>query len=84
MKVAIVGGGIVGLTTALQLQDELRNAEVTVFASDFDNNVSHVAAGLFRIGSSYSGPTEKITKYLDNNIFRLILIKLRWSNKLRF
>ncbi|XP_043249384.1 D-aspartate oxidase [Colletes gigas] len=62
MKVAIVGGGVVGLTTALQLQRELRNAQVTVFASDFDRTVSHVAAGIFRVGSSYSGPTEKITR----------------------
>ncbi|KZC10767.1 PREDICTED: D-aspartate oxidase [Dufourea novaeangliae] len=62
MKVAIVGGGVVGLTTALQLQRELRNAEVCVFASDFDRTVSHVAAGIFRVGSSYSGPTEQITR----------------------
>lgn len=62
MKVAIVGGGVIGLTTALQLQHELRNIEITVFASDFDNTVSHVAAGIFRVGSSYSGPTEKITR----------------------
>ncbi|XP_053971603.1 D-aspartate oxidase [Hylaeus volcanicus] len=62
MKVAIVGGGVVGLTTALQLQQELHNAEITVFASDFDRTVSHVAAGIFRISSSYSGPTENITK----------------------
>ncbi|XP_076249229.1 D-amino acid oxidase 1 [Calliopsis andreniformis] len=62
MKVAIVGGGVIGLTTALQVQRELRNAEVTVFASDFDNTVSHVAAGIFRVGSSYCGPTEKITR----------------------
>lgn len=82
MKVAIVGGGIIGLTTALQLQNELRNAQVTVFATDFDNTVSHVAAGLFRIGSSYSGPTEKITRYIDNT-FYLILVKcLYFSNKL--
>ncbi|XP_029045131.1 D-aspartate oxidase [Osmia bicornis bicornis] len=69
MKVAIVGGGIVGLTTALQLQNELRNAQITVFATDFDNTVSHVAAGLFRIGSSYSGPTEKITKEWIQNSY---------------
>ncbi|KAK9297031.1 hypothetical protein QLX08_009128 [Tetragonisca angustula] len=62
MKVAIVGGGIIGLTTALQLNRELRNAEVSVFASDFNDTVSHVAAGLFRVGSSYSGPTEEITR----------------------
>nr|XP_031827333.1 D-aspartate oxidase [Nomia melanderi]XP_031827342.1 D-aspartate oxidase [Nomia melanderi] len=62
MKIAIVGGGVVGLTTALQLQRELRNAEIAVFASDFNCTVSHVAAGIFRVGSSYSGPTERITK----------------------
>ena len=62
MKVAVVGGGVVGLTTAMQLQRELHNAEVTVFASDFENTVSHVAAGIFRVGSSYSGPTERITR----------------------
>ncbi|OAD53832.1 D-aspartate oxidase [Eufriesea mexicana] len=62
MKVAIVGGGIIGLTTALQLKRELRNAEITIFATDFDNTVSHVAAGIFRVSSSYSGPTEEITR----------------------
>ncbi|XP_017880164.1 D-aspartate oxidase [Ceratina calcarata] len=62
MKVAVVGGGIIGLTTALQLKNELRNVELTIFASDFDDTVSHVAAGLFRIGSSYSGPTEQVTR----------------------
>lgn len=62
MKVAIVGGGVVGLTTSLLLQRELRNAEVTVLASDFDDIVSHVAAGIFRVGASYSGPTEQITR----------------------
>ncbi|XP_003402118.1 D-aspartate oxidase [Bombus terrestris] len=62
MKVAVIGGGIIGLTTALQLTRELRNSEITVFASDFNNTVSHVAAGIFRVGSSYSGPTEEITR----------------------
>ncbi|CAL7952135.1 unnamed protein product [Xylocopa violacea] len=62
MKVVVIGGGIVGLTTALQLKRELRNIEVTVLASNFDDTVSHVAAGIFRIGSSYSGPTEEITR----------------------
>ncbi|XP_043793401.1 D-aspartate oxidase isoform X1 [Apis laboriosa] len=62
MKVVIIGGGIIGLTTALQLKHELRNAEITIFASDFNNTVSHVAAGIFRVGSSYFGPTEEITR----------------------
>ncbi|EFN76371.1 D-aspartate oxidase [Harpegnathos saltator] len=62
MKVAVVGGGVVGLTTTLLLQRELRNAEMTVLASNFDDTVSHVAAGIFRVGASYSGPTEQITR----------------------
>lgn len=62
MKAVIVGGGVVGLTTALILQRESRNIEITVLASDFDDTVSHVAAGIFRVGASYSGPTEQITR----------------------
>ncbi|KAF7388819.1 hypothetical protein HZH66_009956 [Vespula vulgaris] len=62
MKIAVIGGGAVGLTTALQVQRTLHNAEITIFASDFDNIVSNVAAGIFRVGSSYSGPTEEITR----------------------
>lgn len=63
MKVAIVGGGVIGLTTAAFVQKDLfRNAEITVLASDFDDIVSYVAAGIFRVGSSFSGPTEAITR----------------------
>lgn len=62
MKIAVVGGGVVGLTTALQIQNELHNADITVIASSFDNTVSHVAAGIFRVGSSYSGPNEILTR----------------------
>lgn len=69
MKVAIVGGGVIGLTTALQLKQELRNAEITIFASNFENTVSHVAAGVFRVGTSYSGPTEQITRSWIRNSY---------------
>lgn len=65
---AVVGGGVIGLTTALQLQRELHNAEITVYACDFDTTVSHVAAGIFRVGSSYCGPSEQITrKWIKNS-----------------
>ncbi|KAL0106573.1 hypothetical protein PUN28_016339 [Cardiocondyla obscurior] len=63
MKIAVVGGGIVGLTTARFLQAEyFRNADITVLASDYDDTVSHVAAGLFRVGASFCGPNEAITR----------------------
>ncbi|XP_015607411.1 D-aspartate oxidase [Cephus cinctus] len=69
MRIAVIGGGIVGLTTALELKRELRNANITIFASDFDDTVSHVAAGIFRIGSSYFGPSEEITRKWINDSY---------------
>ena len=62
MKIAIIGGGIIGLNTGLQMRNEFRDAQITIFASSFENTVSHVAAGIFRIGTSYMGPNEEITK----------------------
>uniref|UniRef100_A0A2M4BTA6 Putative d-aspartate oxidase n=1 Tax=Anopheles marajoara TaxID=58244 RepID=A0A2M4BTA6_9DIPT len=63
MNVCVVGAGVVGLTTALELQRELRNANVTVLADRFEQDTcSDVAAGLFRPGTSFSGPTEEITR----------------------
>lgn len=64
MKIIVVGGGIVGLTTCGFIQTGyFRNADITVLASDFDDTVSHVAAGLFRVGASFGGPSEAITRY---------------------
>lgn len=63
MKIAIVGGGVAGLTTALQLKkNNLRNSDLTIIADSYDDLVSHVAAGIFRIGNDYSGPSEEITR----------------------
>lgn len=63
MRIAVVGAGIVGLTTALELQDEYRNAEITVLAKDFyEDTTSYIAAGIFRPGTSFTGPNEEITK----------------------
>lgn len=63
MKIAIVGGGVVGITTALQLKEEFRNCDVTVHAASFDDTTSHVAAGIFRVGTGFSGPSEQITRF---------------------
>lgn len=64
MKIAVLGGGCVGLTTALQLQDDLRNStRIDVISANFDQTTSHVAAGIFRVSSAFSGPSESITRY---------------------
>lgn len=49
MKIGVVGSGIVGLTTAIELQKEYRNAQISILADKFDKDtVSYVAAGIFR------------------------------------
>ncbi|XP_065082190.1 D-aspartate oxidase [Ochlerotatus camptorhynchus] len=63
MNLCVVGAGVVGLTTALELQREFRNANITILADRFEQDTcSDVAAGLFRPGTSFSGPTEEITR----------------------
>uniref|UniRef100_A0A182K7B5 FAD dependent oxidoreductase domain-containing protein n=3 Tax=Pyretophorus TaxID=44537 RepID=A0A182K7B5_9DIPT len=63
MNICVVGAGVVGLTTALELQREMRNANVTILSDRFEQDTcSDVAAGLFRPGTSFSGPTEEITR----------------------
>lgn len=72
MNFCVVGSGIVGLTTALELQNQYRDARVTVLAHGFlDDTVSSVAAGIFRPGSSFEGPTQEITEFVHFFIFPL-------------
>lgn len=66
MSFVIVGAGVVGLTTALELQKNFPNARVSVIADKFGvNTTSDVAAGIFRPGPSFSGPTYEITRFVD-------------------
>lgn len=63
MQFGVIGAGIVGLNTALQLQEEFPNAQVTIIADRYEENTSsYVAAGIFRPGNGFLGPTEEITR----------------------
>uniref|UniRef100_A0A1L8E2H2 Putative d-aspartate oxidase n=1 Tax=Nyssomyia neivai TaxID=330878 RepID=A0A1L8E2H2_9DIPT len=63
MHFGILGGGIAGLTTALELQNHYRDARVTIIADKWSvDTTSAVAAGIFRPASSFSGPNEEITQ----------------------
>ncbi|XP_011312690.1 D-aspartate oxidase [Fopius arisanus] len=62
MRVAIVGGGVVGITTALKLKREWRNSDISIYAENYEDLVSFVAAGIFRVGNSFLGPNEEITR----------------------
>lgn len=63
MKVCIVGAGVVGLTTALELQKQFRDVDITILAHKFNaETTSDGAAGLFMPYLAFRGPTEAITK----------------------
>lgn len=66
MSFAVLGAGVVGLQTALEIQDKYPNARVTIFADKFGaDTTSDVAAGIFRPGTSFSGPNEAVTKLVS-------------------
>ncbi|HSE29446.1 MAG TPA: FAD-dependent oxidoreductase [Candidatus Saccharimonadales bacterium] len=44
---AILGSGVIGLTTGVLLLEKFPKADVTIYASDFTNLVSHVAGAQF-------------------------------------
>ncbi|KAB0796542.1 hypothetical protein PPYR_10603 [Photinus pyralis] len=70
INIAVVGAGVVGLTTALELQSQFRNAKVTVIADKFQQDTtSFVAAGLFRPSPSFAGPNQDITRKWINNSY---------------
>lgn len=63
MKICVLGAGVVGLTTALEIQNEFPNSQVTILAEKFnEDTTSDIAAGIFRPATSFSGPTEEITQ----------------------
>lgn len=67
-KIAVLGAGVVGMTVAKILQDNLRNANISVIAEKFkEDTLSFVAAGIFRPGTSFRGPTREITKKWIND-----------------
>lgn len=65
MHFAIIGAGVIGLNTALQLQQEFPNAAVTILADRFTvDTTSDVAAGIFRPSSSFPGPNDQLTRFV--------------------
>ncbi|KAI8420626.1 hypothetical protein MSG28_007870 [Choristoneura fumiferana] len=76
-KIVVLGAGVVGMTVAKLVQDELRHASVTVIADVFkEDTLSTIAAGIFRPGTSFRGSTNEITqKWIDDswNYFQDIL-----------
>jgi len=70
MKICVIGAGVVGLNTSLALKKEYPNSDVTILADKFTTETtSDVAAGLFRPGTSFSGPTDEITRTWINDSY---------------
>lgn len=62
MKVGILGAGIIGVNTALQVQREFQNAQVSIIADKFGSDtLSAGAAGIFRPGTSFSVGDDEVT-----------------------
>ncbi|CAH1108643.1 unnamed protein product [Psylliodes chrysocephalus] len=69
LKVAVVGSGVIGLTTAIELQKSIRNANVSILSDGFnEDTTSWVAAGIFRPGGEFKGENKEITqKWIDDS-----------------
>lgn len=64
MSFVVLGAGVCGLSTALDLQEKFPNANVKLIAEKFGSDTtSDVAAGIFRPGPSFSGPNDAITRF---------------------
>nr|CAD7444118.1 unnamed protein product [Timema bartmani] len=69
MQIGILGAGVVGLNTALELQRQFPTARLTIIADKFNGETtSDGAAGIFRPSTSFSGPTENITKFVKPHL----------------
>ncbi|ESO08124.1 hypothetical protein HELRODRAFT_156658 [Helobdella robusta] len=70
MKIAILGAGVVGLSTAVQLRQLLPTAELDLIAEKFyDETTSYGAAGIFRptLSKTPGVEIERIKKWLKDS-----------------
>ena len=62
-EIAVLGAGFVGVTAAALLESEIADAKITAIADEFMiDTLSDGAAGIFRPGTSFSGPNPEITR----------------------
>ena len=63
-SIAVVGAGIVGANTILQLQQNFPNAKITLIDDKFsDETTSYGPAGIFRPSTHFGGIDEHIVGY---------------------
>lgn len=63
-EVAVIGCGVVGLTSALAIQERLKNVKVTIFTKDVSpNTTGDIAAGHWTPYLVGNTPVEKVFKW---------------------
>ncbi|XP_050541320.1 D-aspartate oxidase-like isoform X2 [Daktulosphaira vitifoliae] len=69
-KIVVVGAGIVGINTALELQRVYPNIKITIIADKFNSEtLSDGAAGIFRPGTYCFGPSFEISQEWINDSY---------------
>lgn len=64
-KVAVVGAGVVGVNSALELQRRYPTFDVTLIADKFNGEtLSDGAAGLFRPDTYIFGPNREVSQWV--------------------
>ncbi|GFT64008.1 d-aspartate oxidase [Nephila pilipes] len=67
--IAVLGAGIVGLSTALSLQEEFPMANITVFADKFnEETLSSGAGGIFRPDINVHGDEERVRTWCKDSL----------------
>lgn len=62
-KICVLGAGVVGLTTAFEIQKMIPDCELTIIADKFNSDTtSDGAAGLFTPFCTFRGPSKEITR----------------------
>src|SRR5437764_817713 len=69
-RIAVIGAGVIGLSTALAIQERIPSAKISIFADKLlSETVSYVAAGIFHpdIPVSSREEEEKIRKWFKSS-----------------
>ncbi|XP_066248646.1 D-amino-acid oxidase [Euwallacea similis] len=76
-NVAVIGCGVIGLTSALEIQRKIENVKVTIFADKFSpNTTSDIAAGLWEPYLLAENSEEDVIRW-SGETFRLV--KKLWT-----
>lgn len=69
LEIAVVGAGVIGVTTALEIQENFPNAKITLLDDRFnETTLSYSPAGIFRPSPQFGGKPENVVKYVITSL----------------